>query len=63
MAKDGAGQIEIPLFVRGSGNDEYHIGDFGDANCQIDLQHYKIMVFKDKKNPLHRALILKPKGH
>lgn len=61
--KDGRGEIEIPLFPRGKTNpeDSYHVGDFGDATCTIDLKDYTFFVFKDKENPNLRTLILKPR--
>lgn len=58
-----SGQIEIHLFPRGGQEnfEEYHVGDYGDAKCDIDLKDYTIFVYKDKKIPLHRILILRPR--
>jgi hypothetical protein len=59
----GDGSIEIKLFKRTSKDDnpDYHVGDFGDAQCDIDLRDYTVFCFVNKQNPNDRTLILRPK--
>ena len=64
MAKDGQGQIEIPLFPRGRNHEaggDYFVGDYGDANCTINLKEYTFLLFPHKENPALRTIILRPR--
>jgi len=56
-----SGQIEIRMFPRGKNGDEFHVGDYGKAECKIDLSQYTLLLFVNKNNPKDRTLILKQK--
>lgn len=60
MARE-AGQIEVRLFIRGQDNNEFHVGDFGNASCKIDLKEYSFFLFTNKKDPKDRTLIIRQK--
>jgi len=63
MSNDGGGSIEIKLYKRNGKEDnpDYHVGDFGDASCNVNLRDYTVFCFINKTNPNDRTLILRPK--
>lgn len=60
MKSKNTGQIEINLYPRGNENEEYFVGDFGDADCKINLRDVTFFIFKHKKNPNNKTLIIRP---
>lgn len=60
----GNGQIEIPIFEKESRNVEgsfYHVGDFGNANCTINLKDYTIFVYDDNRKDKMKKVVLRAK--
>ena len=55
-------KIEIRLFQRTGGDKkEYHVGNYGDAPCTIDLSRYTILCFSNRNNPDDKTIVLREK--